>query len=302
VINAFNKQKAHEVPCQDVTLTGENFAVPVEDPKTGKVNDKRLSGVFVPAGTPTKPGQVIKGQFPCNGSIIRANPDGSNMELVAWGLRDNFHIEFAPDGRLIASQNGGNPIPPREIYNDWDTFWEIRPGEWYGWPDYYSGLPVTDPRFAGTYDKHKFVLSEETRRKLLRGRDGPPQPLVRVEPIHAAALGFTFGRQEFGIGRDELLVAHFGTVVTKPQVREKWPGFRVVRLDLKTGKSVDFVANKTGKPASATGGGGLERPIRPVFGPDGALYIVDFGRIDIPDTGMDARPKTGVIWKLTRTG
>jgi glucose/arabinose dehydrogenase len=298
VINAYDKQDVHEIPCEDVTLTGENFPTPVEDPKTGKVNDKRLTGVYVPLGEETEPGQRIKGQIPCNGSILRANADGSNLELVAWGLRDNYHLAFAPDGRLIASQNGGNPIPPREIYGDWDTFWEIRPGTWYGWPDYYSGLPVTEKRFAGTYGEHKFVLDESTRRRLLKGRDRPPQPLLRVEPLHSANLGFTFGQREFGIAPDEMLVAQFGTVVTK--LRDELPGFRVVRMNLRTGESTDFMVNKSKKPAYATGGGGLERPIRPVFGPDGALYVLDFGRIAIKPTGMDAQPGTGVLWKVTR--
>jgi glucose/arabinose dehydrogenase len=304
VENVFMKPEAHEVPCEDVTLTGVNFPSPIQDPSTPIVPDQRLSGAFVPVGTQTRPGQVIRGKVMCNGSILRADPDGSNLEVFAWGLRDNFHIEFAPDGRLIASQNGGNPIPPREIYNDWDTFWEVRQGEWYGWPDYYSGLPVTDERFAGKYEPHNFVLTEETRRRLMNGRDRPPQPLVRVEPIHSANLGFTFDEAGWGLSPDEVLVAQFGTVVVLREIREALPGFRVVRLNLRTGQSQDFLTNRSGRPAFATerANGGFNRPISVAFGPDGALYVVDFGIIALEPTGMKAQPGTGVVWKITRTG
>lgn len=297
VINIYNKRDAHEVPCEDVALTGKNFAVPVEDPATPEVGDKKLTGVYVPLGTETRPGQVVKGSVPCNGAMLRANPDGSGLELVAWGLRSNFGYRFAPDGRLIVSQNSGNPIEPRAIYEDWETLWEIRPGEWYGWPDYYSGLPVTDPRFAERLERHDFVLTEETRRRLLKGRERPPQPLARLAP-NTAAEGFVFGRPAFGVGADEVLVAEFGTVVVPK--RDELPGFRVQRVNLVTGASADFLVNRTGKPASATFGGGLERPIQLTWGPDGALYVVDFGRIDLTAKGMEAKPNSGVVWKVTR--
>lgn len=209
VINAYNKPEAHEVPCQDVTLTGENFAVPVEDPDTPDVDDTVLTGVYVPLGTETQPGQTIAGEVPCNGAFLRANPDGTDLGLVAWGLRSDFTYRFAPDGRLIATQNCGNPIAPREIHDDWETVYAIEEGAWYGWPDYFSGVPVTDPRFAPKMGEHRFVLTEETHRRLLGDREAPPEPLVRLQP-HVVALGFVFGRPEFGLSEEEILLAEFG--------------------------------------------------------------------------------------------
>jgi hypothetical protein len=72
-------------------------------------------------------------------------------------------------------------------------------------------------------------------------------------------------------------------------------------VNLATGEATDFLINKSGKPASATGGGGLERPIQLEYAPDGSLYLVDFGVINITEKGMNATPNTGVVWRVTRT-
>ncbi|MFD6442927.1 hypothetical protein ACFWDG_24875, partial [Peribacillus sp. NPDC060186] len=54
-------------------------------------------------------------------------------------------------------------------------------------------------------------------------------------------------------------------------------GHRVSRIDVHLGKITTFARNKTGVAPSETNGGGFERPIDVVFGPDGEMYIVDFG-------------------------
>lgn len=295
VINIFNKPDAHEVPGEDVTLTGENFAVPVERPETPGVADKVWTGVYVPLGTKTQKGQVIKGQKICNGAFFRVDPDGSNIERIAWGFRSNFGYRFAPDGRLITTQNSGNPIPPREIHDDTEPIYEVIEGEWYGWPDYYSSEPITTPKFGPHPIEHKFVLSEETRTRLLKGRDKPIAPLATL-PSHTSAEGMVFGRREFGLRDNEILVAEFGTIV--PHTKKAMPGFRVQRVILERGERLDFLVNRSGMPASASGQQGLERPIQLEWGPDGALYVVDFGRIDFEETGMKAHPKTGTIWRV----
>lgn len=297
LINIFNKRDAHEVPGEDVTLTGENFAVPVENPETPGVADKVWTGVYVPLGTTTQKGQVIKGQKICNGAFFRADPDGSNIERIAWGLRSNFGYRFSPDGRLITTQNSGNPIPPREIHDDTESIYEVFEGEWYGWPDYYSSEPVTTPRFGPHPIEHTFVLTEETRKRLLNGRDKPIAPLATL-PSHTSAEGMVFGRPEFGLGDNEILVAEFGTIV--PHTKNEMPGFRVQRVNLDTGEHQDFLVNRSGMPASASGEQGLERPIQLEWGPEGALYVVDFGRIDFEETGMKAHPKTGAIWRVVQ--
>lgn len=297
VINIFNKHDAHEVPGEDVTLTGKNFAVPVEEAGTPDVADKKMTGVFVPLGTETKPGQVIEGEEICNGAFFRANSDGSGLERIAWGFRSNFGYRFSKDGRLITTQNSGNPIPPREIHDDWEPIYEVIEGEWYGWPDFYSSEPVTNERFGTHAMKHEFVLTDETHKKLLKGKEKPLPPLAKLGP-HTSAEGMVFGKAEFGIPENEILVAEFGTIV--PHTLEKLPGFKVSRVNLDNGGSTDFAVNKSKMPASATKGGGLERPIQIEWGNDGNLYVVDFGSIGISEKGMSAVPHSGAVWKISR--
>jgi glucose/arabinose dehydrogenase len=311
VASFYNKPNAHEVPCEDVTLTGQNFLV--EDRFSKEKGDAALTGAFVPFGTETQPGQTIEGELICNSAFYRADPDGKNLERIAWGIRNAFHHAFSPDGRLIATNNSGNAIPPRVVFDDWETIYEIKEGEWYGWPDYYSSVPVTDerfqlpedPDFAGAPSNLKFLLDEATRNRLLQGRDAPPEPLVRVYP-HVATQGFVFGRNDFGIPENELLVAEFGSVQTF-STKGRAPGHRVSRVNLETGESTPFIENKESVMlASATQGagdraGGLERPLRLAFGPDGALYLVDWGVFESFPPGKNAHPNTGVVWKITRT-
>ena len=306
VINAFNKPEAHEVPCEDVELTGQNFPVPVEDPNTPGVSDQKLTGVYVPLGTETTEGQVIEGEVPCNGAFFRANPDGTGLELFAWGLRSDFGYRFSPAGRLVATQNSGNPIPPREIWLDWEPIYEVQEGAWYGWPDFYSSIPITDDRFKAKSElQHEFVMSEATRKRLLKDQDAPPEPLARLAP-HSVAVGMVFGREEWGMDpENEILVAEFGTIVVAQATEDILPGYRVQKVNLETGEASDFLINTSGRPSSLSEegeAGGLERPINLEWGPDGALYLVDFGVINVTATGMDARPGTGAIWRVTLTG
>jgi glucose/arabinose dehydrogenase len=82
----------HDVPCADVTLTGQNYRT--EDPTT-EGGGVVTTGAYVPFGTPTTEGQVIAGELPCNGAVLRVRPDGSDLELVAWGLRNPFGLAFS---------------------------------------------------------------------------------------------------------------------------------------------------------------------------------------------------------------
>ncbi|MDP9368687.1 MAG: hypothetical protein M3Q03_10505 [Chloroflexota bacterium] len=307
VMTIFNKPLAHEIPCEAVTLTGEDFAV-VND-FTDEPGDWALTGVYVPFGVRTEPGQVIPGQVPCNGAMHRVNADGTELEVFAWGLRSDFGYRFSPSGRLIATQNSCNPIPPRQVYDDWEPIYHVEEGVWYGWPDYCSSVPIVDDRFAMPDDKdftgepevHEFVLTESTRNRLLDGAAAPPPPLVTLRP-HSAAQGMVFGRAEWGMDPEsEILVAEWGNII--PYLRDDQPGFKVERVNLLTGETSDFVTNAAGPgPASMLGNKGLERPIMVEWGPDGALYVVDFGVVNITEKGMSAIPNTGAIWRVTRTG
>lgn len=79
----------HEVPGKDVTLTGQNLETPnLLSPET---NDTATTGAFVPFGNAIKDGQVVKGNVKCSGCIISFKPDGTDLKLVAWGLRNPYN-------------------------------------------------------------------------------------------------------------------------------------------------------------------------------------------------------------------
>ena len=66
-----------------------------------------------------------------------------------------------------------------------------------------------------------------------------------------------------------------------------------------------FISNGFEGPASAQGmeGKGLDRPFTVRFGPDGAMYIVDYGVVTVDMSKKPPyayRENTGAIWKVTK--
>ncbi len=282
----------HDVPGQDIRLTGWNYAYRnVLDSVTETVR----SGAYVPFGTETAPGQVIKGDVKCNGSVLRCNPDGSELELVAWGLRNPYGIAFHPDKRLFTTEHGSDERGRRYILGDLEDFYEIVEGAWYGWPDFASGIRLDDPYWGDGGQGREPVIAEHPD-------PNPPKPFVSFE-VHAGPNGFDFCRDAaFGFEGDAF-VALFGDIapVTTQIMTPK--GFKVVRVDMRSKQVVDFAVNKIAGPASKLPHEGFERPSHCQFGPDGALYVVDWGEIEIaPERGGIRMQKgTGTLWRIRRT-
>lgn len=284
-----------DVPARDIKLAGRNYEARnvLED-----IRETVQTGAFVPFGTPTHPGQIIKGNVKCNGSVLRCDLDGSNLEVVAWGLRNPYCVAFTQDGRLFATEHGMDERGARYVVDDPDDFYEIKEGEWYGWPDFASGIRLDDPYWGEGGHGREPVLAEFPN-------PNPPKPVTSFQ-THAAANGFDFCRNPgFGFEGDAF-VACFGdlapiTTITKAITPA---GFKVVRVDTETGQVYDFAVNKMTGPASKLPHDGFERPSHCQFGPDGALYIVDFGVIHIaPERGgIRQQIGTGSLWRIRPTG
>jgi glucose/arabinose dehydrogenase len=75
-------------------------------------------------------------------------------QLVAHGLDFPTSLAFDAEGTPWVAESGlpfaGAPSDRRPIGNAPDLLFEVRPGAWYGWPDFVGGAPVTDPRFQPT--------------------------------------------------------------------------------------------------------------------------------------------------------
>ena len=47
--------------------------------------------------------------------MLHANPDGSEVEMLAWDVRNTFGLHFLPDGRLLAAAQGANDRGSRPV-------------------------------------------------------------------------------------------------------------------------------------------------------------------------------------------
>jgi len=283
-----------DVPAEDITLVGRNYEY---QNVLGDVRETVKTGAYVPFGVETHPGQVIKGHVKCTGSVMRCNPDGSELEWVAWGLRNPYGLAFDADGRLFATEHGMDERGRRYVIGDPDDFYEIKERAWYGWPDFASGIRLDDPHWGDGGHGREPVLAGFPDPE-------PPQPVVSF-PTHVGANGFDFCRDaDFGF-EGNAFVACFGDLVPITTVAKGTTpsGYKVMRVDVQNRRVEDFAVNRIQGPASKLPHDGFERPSHCRFGPDGSLYVVDFGIIHIALEKGAIRQQigTGSLWRIRRT-
>jgi len=232
--------------------------------------------------TPAK----VEGAVKASATILRMNPDGSGLEVYAWGMRNAFGLAFGNDGKLYAANNGFDERGSRPIANDPDALYVVEKGGWYGWPDYASGMPVTDKRFKPKDGPQpKFLLKEH-----------PPvkQPLMTFPP-HAAVMKLTPNASDLFGKRNDLFLPTFGDM-TPATGQETNAGRSVLRIDPAARSSQEFFAPRPGNEA------GLRHPIEVAFSPDGrSMYVVDFGQMKALKSRVPMpapMPGTGVIWRI----
>jgi glucose/arabinose dehydrogenase len=263
---------AHDLPGYDVVLAGENFET--TDPFSAEERTTS-TGAFSPFGTPTRARQRVRHSLPCTAAVMRCQPDGTKLELVAWGLRNPYGLGFDSEERLIALDQGADDRGTRPIGNAPDLLYEVHKGAWYGWPDFIGGAPVTDERFQPSRGPQpKFVL---TNHKQL---PDPEQPLVTFTP-HSAATKFDAAPD------GSFWVALFGDErpLTAPSGSQE--GRKVVRVDLNEGATRDSISAP------------LQRPIDVRHNSaDGRVYILDFGEFEMSSRGVAARAASGKLWRL----
>ncbi|HYO16170.1 MAG TPA: sugar dehydrogenase [Thermoanaerobaculia bacterium] len=269
----------HDAPGYDVTLAGLNLET--ENP-LGSNGDRRVrTGAFSPFGVETRPGQRIEGRVPCTASVMRCRPDGSGLELVAWGLRNAYGLLFLPDGRLLATDQGADDRGSRPIGNAPDLLFEVRPGAWYGWPDFVGRMPVTDPRFRPE-------RGPAPERLLANHGELPaPEPPLLEFAVNAAAT--KMDRIPEGASRwpGQILVALFGD--ERPMTGPAGPriGRSLARID---------PSRWSLHPLTA---GPFRRPIDVRFHPlEGMVYVLDFGEFEMGPGGVEAEAGSGALWKI----
>jgi len=287
----FNHPFLHDLPASDIVVNGQNYETP------NMLHDKGEStytGAFSPYGVPNKLNEIKKGYVKASGSILRANRDGSNLELVAWGFRNPIHINFDRDFRLFVANRGLDVRGSRPIANASDEFQLVTPGVWYGWPDYSAGEPVTLPKFKPEGGQQpEFLLTNHP--------NVPPRPYSEFPP-HTTITGFDFNyNSNFGTYGD-VYISLFGSLGPMTMGRSApydGIGYNISKIDMKTGNIITFINNRSGLPANEKRGGGLGRPLDVAFGPDGAMYILDMGMND-PLFMNRIVPNSGVIWRVSK--
>lgn len=268
---------AHDIPGLDIVLTGVNITT--NNPLPEFPEETVSTGAFSSFGTPTAPGQRVPASLPCTAAVMRCNLDGSELELVAWGVRNGYGLGFLPDGRLICVDQGADDRGSRPIGSMPDLLWEIQPGRWYGWPDFVGGVPVTDAQFRPKRGAElSFVLANHSELPL------PERALLWFEP-HAAAVKFAVVPPGLSHAGD-LLIAQFGdeAPMTAPAGSPR-AGRNLARVDT---RAWELTVLFEGEPAY--------RPIDVAFkAGDEAAYVLDFGRFEMSDQGVVATAGTGVV-------
>ena len=279
----------HDYPGSDIKLKGYNY---ITENMLSKGPEDTVTGAYSPFGVPTMTPDV-NGITRTSGSVLRANLDGTDLELIAWGLRNPFRLRFDQNNQLWAGNHGADVRGSRPIANCPDEFQLIRPYSWYGWPDYTGGQPVTLPKFRpANAPQPQFLWAEHPQ---------VTQPFALFEP-HSAIMGFDFDYFPLYGSYGDAYIAEFGSEAPETTGGKRLPfvGHRVSRIDMRTGQVTPFAINKTGMAASATGGGGLERPIDVLFGPDKAMYVSDFA-VTKPNEPDEFYPNSGMIWRIYRS-
>ena len=80
-------------------------------------------------------------EHPLAGSILVANPDGSDLRVYASGLRNPYDVAFTASGLLVVPDNGPDQTDERLLWSPRDELNVVREGHNYGYPDDFGFPP-----------------------------------------------------------------------------------------------------------------------------------------------------------------
>jgi glucose/arabinose dehydrogenase len=194
---------------------------------------------------------------PCNvceseeiyASITRMDPDGSNMEIIANGIRNTVGFDWHPEtGVLWFTDNGrdwmGDNRPPDEL----NKLTEV--GQHFGFP-YCHGRDILDPEFGEGRSCDEFTL-----------------PQAELGP-HVAALGMRFYEGEMFPEqyRGDVFIAEHGSWNRTNKI-----GYRVMLVEIENREAVSYEPFATGWLQGENAWG---RPVDVQELPDGSLLVSD---------------------------
>lgn len=195
------------------------------------------------------PCNICKPELPY-GTLFRLNPDGSQFEILATGIRNSVGFDWQPEtNTLFFNDHGrdylGDDLPPDEL-NQWSML-----GERFGFPYCHAG-DIADPEFGAEQTCKQFI------------------PPVWKYKAHNAPLGLRFyrGKQFPADYKKQLFVAQHGS-----WNRTKPDGYRIALVRFKQHQPISeevFIDGWLTKDDNVLG-----RPVDILELPDGSLLISD---------------------------
>ena len=184
-------------------------------------------------------------------TITRMDPDGSNREIYAHGVRNTVGFTWHPETQeMWFTDNGrdmmGDDVPPCELNKITEA------GQHFGYP-FCHGVTVKDPEFGDQRPCSDFV------------------PPVQPMGAHTAPLGVKFYTADMFPGKykDYAFVAEHGS-----WNRSKKVGYRISLVELQDGEAVGYTTFIDGwldEPSQEQFG----RPVDILFLEDGSMLISD---------------------------
>ncbi len=241
---------------------GHGMSNPIEGP------DGKIYWNIGDIGANITTAEGVNHKYPNEGIIARANPDGTDFEVFAHGLRNTHEFVFDDYGNLISSDNDGDH--PGES----ERLVHIVEGSDAGWRSNWQYGKYTDPK----NNAYKVWMDE----KLFKPRwDGQAAYIIPpIQNFHNGPTGMVYNPGT-ALGREWQKKFFLVEFVGSPARSPIWS------FGLKP-KGASFVLD--GEKNVLTGL--LPTGIR--FGPDGALYVADW------INGWGTKDY-GRVWKLDVT-
>lgn len=202
--------------------------------------------LYVPVGAPCN---ICEREDERYASILRMNPDGSEMEVYAAGVRNSVGFSWHPQsGELWFTENGrdlmGDDVPNDELNR------ATKAGQHFGFPYCHAG-EFADPKFGSERNCSEFV-----------------PPVQQLSP-HAAALGMKFYTDSLfpEAYRGNIFIAEHGSWNRSEPI-----GYQISRVVLEGNKAVKYAPFISGW-LTETGAWG--RPVDVLQLQDGSMLISD---------------------------